>query len=211
MHFIFVLIIFAVSNTVYANNGTYDSRSRSVSNWKSEAYAHLRIDSDSLNKHKFQRCIKLNNYWCLKDVGWDGKVGRDSDNHTAFKNGYYAARAAVRNFRTAYLRHGRKSAMEIMAVYAPITDCVGSNGARRADGTCIYGNNDSMKYAGTVSNGITDNVSEDLKLFDSKGNATNNLVIFLENMSAFEIGGLRVSRETIERGICMENASCGAQ
>lgn len=205
---IVALIFVAISNQLFADSGTYDRGSSSVSNWKSQAYKHLSVDSETLKNHPYKRCIKLNNYWCLKDVGWNGRVGRDNDNHTAFKNGYFAARAAARNLRTAYIRHNRKSALQIMVVYAPTYDCIGSNAARRSDGTCIDGANDSKKYAKSVSKGITDDIDEDLELFDSEGRATRNLVLFLENMSAFEIGRLKVTRETIEKGICLENDTC---
>lgn len=117
-------------------------------------------------KHKYKRCIKLNNYWCLKNFGWNGGVGVDSDNHTVFSNGYYTVRAAVRNTRTAYVRHGRKSALSIMRVYAPRSDCIGSDGARRSDGSCIYGNNDPEQYAKSISRGITQDIHADLMLFE---------------------------------------------
>ena len=204
-----LFILMMISIPAFAINvEQYNNTAGSVTNWKAEAIKHLQINEQALFQHKFKRCIKLNNYWCLKDVGWNGGIGKDADNHTAFKNGYYAARAAVRNFRTAYIKHGRKSALSIMLAYAPTSDCIGSNAARSADGTCIHGSNDSKQYAKAASKGITDDIHADLMLFDGNGKATKSLVLFLKNMSSFEIGGLRVSTETIERGICMENATC---
>lgn len=98
--------------------------------------------------------------------------------------------------------------MQIMAVYAPTTDCIGSEAARRPDGTCIRGKNDPEEYARRVASGITDDASSDLKLFDENGLATENLKVFLRNVAAFEIGGLTVSDKTLARGICMESGEC---
>ena len=207
-YFLASLVLLISYPSIARSEITYDTTSRSVSNWRVEAELHLSVSSETLTIHRHKRCIKLNNYWCLKDVGWNGGIGKDRDSHTAFINRYFASRAAVRNFRTAYIKHNRKSALSIMSVYAPETDCIGSNAARRANGTCVHGNNNTRKYAKAVASGITDDINADLKLFDQNNAATPALSIFLGNISAFEIGGLRVSKETIERGICMENSTC---
>ncbi|NKC11708.1 MAG: hypothetical protein GKR94_05745 [Gammaproteobacteria bacterium] len=186
----------------------YDLESRLVNNWKSEAISHLIITEQQLERHKTVRCMKLNNYWCLKDFGWKGRLGKDSDHHTAFKTGFWAARAIVRNTRTAYIRRKRKSAFQIMEAYAPPRDCVGSKAATRRDGSCIYGRNPVHLYAKSVIEGITNDVSAELKLFDEKGDATEAPVTFLQNLSSFEVGGRRVRESTIRRGICMETGAC---
>lgn len=212
LKFVFTLVITAlavISATGAKSTPTYDSSTRSVSNWESQAAIHLGITDEALTKNKYPRCVKLNNYWCLKDVGWAGSVGRDNDRHTAFLDGNMAARAAVRNFRTAYLKHGRKTAFQIMSVYAPPDDCVGSKAGTRKDGSCVWGKNPTEKYAISVASGVARSSSTDLFLFDSDGVANEDkLVKFLQNMALFELGGLTVSADTIKRGICLENSTC---
>lgn len=198
-----------VSVTSAESNAIFDGAKKSMTNWELEAVAHLGVTQEMLAKHKYLRCVKLNNYWCLKDVGWNGSVGRDSDGHTAFLDGSMAARAVVRNFRTSYFKHGRKTAFQIMSVYAPPNDCIGSLAGTRKDGTCIQGKNPTEKYAIRVARGVSDNSDADLLLFYANGVANeSNLVKFLQNMSSFEIGGLIVSSDTIKRGICLENSTC---
>lgn len=199
--------ILSISSVAQAEP-SFNQQSGEVSNWQTEAATHLNVEQSVLAARKDIRCIKLNNYWCLKDVKWAGRVGKDSDSHTAFRDGYYSARAAVRNFRTAYSKHGLKSASALMSVYAPSDDCIGSKKAQKPDGSCIYGKNDPAQYARLAAKGITKDIDADLVLFDKNGNATSSLVIFLKNMSAFELGGLHVSESTISKGICLEDASC---
>jgi len=196
----------------------YDPQSDRITNWRLEALRHLRkqnggkylkITDAELSTHKYLRCIKLNNYWCLKDLGWgwQGRLGLDSDLHTGFSSAVWGARAAVRNFRTAYVKHGRESALEILSVYASSSDCVGSDAARDSDGNCIEGNNAPEAYARTAIRGITDDINEDLRLFNDDGSATENLRIFLRNMSGVEIGQLFASPELIDEGIEKERNS----
>lgn len=165
------LLLTHIPATMAADAPTYDAASRVVSNWKEQSVAHLGVAESDLAKHKFLRCIKLNNYWCLKDMGWNGRLGRDADNHTAFVNGEMAARAAVRNFRTAYSTRGRKTAFQIMSVYAPPDDCNGSKAGTRPDGTCIWGKNPTETYAKKVAEGVADSSDTDLLLFDAQGRA----------------------------------------
>ncbi|MDP5032120.1 MAG: hypothetical protein NWQ54_13095 [Paraglaciecola sp.] len=181
---------------------------KAVSNWLAQGELHLGVDKTRLEAHKALRCIKLNNYWCLKDFGWNGGLGKDADDHTAFKTGYYAARAVVRNMRSAYSKHNRKSALAIMSAYAPSDDCVGSRAAMRADGSCIHGQNPVAEYAKAAARGITNDVNADLQLFDENNKATDALITFLQNLSTFEIGGFTVEAETIKIGICLEDDSC---
>lgn len=206
--FVLLMLFLTIPFTCGAESVTYNQSSKSASNWRTEGQLHLGVSESELDAHKKKRCVKLNNYWCLKDVGWLGGIGKDSDDHTAFKDGYHAARAAVRNFRTAYIKHNRKSAFAIMSAYAPPNDCVGSNAARLADGTCKLGKNPTKLYSMKVISGITDDIHADLMLFDSNEVATEALLKFLINMSNFETGGLSVIETTIRKGICMEANVC---
>lgn len=195
---------------INTSTARYIKDSKFVDNWRAQAVANL-VDSEGspltmseIDGRNLLRCIKLNNYWCLKDVGWLGGVGSDSDNHTAFRGGEWAARAAVRNFRTAYFTHGRKSALQIIKAYAPSTDCVGSRAAQRADGSCVGGYNRPEEYARMLVKGTPFGIRDDLRLFDDQGNATENLLSFLRNVSGFEMGGVFASDDVIRKGISME-------
>jgi hypothetical protein len=185
----------------------YDPVAKAVSNWQGQAAINLGASSEQLAKSKTLRCIKLNNYWCLKDIGWQGGIGRDCDGHTAFADGSFAARAAVRNLRTAYVTKNRRTALQLISAYAPADDCVGSNAAKRSDGTCIYGKNPTVEYAKMVAKGIADDPNADLHLFDINGKATDSLTRVLQNLSSFEIG-FSATTNTIKRGICLEDESC---
>lgn len=190
-----------------ADGAHFNQSEESVSNWRGQAFSHLGLAPEAQDTRGHLRCIRLNNYWCLKDVGWQGSLGHDADRHAAFMDGDMASRAAVRNFRTAYITRGRKSALQIISVYAPSSDCIGSKAATRMDGSCAKGNNDPKKYAELISKGLTNDIEADLRLFDSNGRTNRErMTLFLQNMSAFETGGLRVSAETIKRGICLERA-----
>lgn len=202
----FALTFAAVTGT---QPPTFNTAKYFVSNWKDQAKTHLNVTDDDLKKNN--RCIKLNNYWCLKNVsgGWNGTLGSDQDRHAAFVDGAYAARAAVRNFRTAYFKHNRKSALQIMSYYAPDSDCIGSGAATNSDGTCVNGHNNSKAYATYVIKGIAGDIDADLQLFDVNGVANEkNMTVFLQNLSKVELAGAKVSAELIKKGICMEVAKC---
>jgi len=207
IQFTFLLIVPAVA---IAQSSTFDPKDRSVSNWQEQARLHLdgAHDFNRKNSHNTYRCIKLNNYWCLKDVGWNGGIGRDADNHTAFLNASYGARAVVRNLRTAYFKRNLKSAYQIMSIYAPVNDCIGSKAGMRPDGTCIFGKNPTEMYARVAAKGITDDTNVDLQLFDKNGNATSALTIFLQHVSTMETGGFKATTEVIEKGVCLESRIC---
>ena len=72
------------------------------------------------------RCLKLNNYWCLKaptNRYWLGQTGRDSDGHARFRHPVYAARAFARVMRTYHYTHGLTTPQDIVKRYAPSIDC----------------------------------------------------------------------------------------
>ncbi len=49
------------------------------------------------------RCIKLNNYWCVKRAGWAGEIAADADGHVAFASALEGAMVAVMLLRRYYL------------------------------------------------------------------------------------------------------------
>jgi len=204
-----ITILFAFSLLSLPTAGTtatFDSTTYSVSNWKDEARINLGLSDRDLSSGRSLRCAKLNNYWCLKDIGWEGRLGHDQHNHTAFANAAYGARAATRNLRTAYVTHGRRTALQIMSAYAPPDDCVGS--IRLSNGKCKFGLNPTKEYAVIVAKGITEDPNADLQLFDDHGKATEALVTLLKNICSYETGGLKVTDQIVRTGICLEDQSC---
>jgi hypothetical protein len=65
------------------------------------------------------RCIRLNNYWCIKKAGWSGEIGADPEGHVAFASAREGAVVAILLLRRYYLQYGRKSARAILAHWAP--------------------------------------------------------------------------------------------
>lgn len=206
-----VLVTFCVFLSPFeckANEVIFDTSKYEVSNWREQASKSLEIDSAKLDVLGEKRCVKLNNYWCLKDMNWNGSLGRDSDRHAAFQEAELGARAAARNLRTAYFLRGRKTAFEVMSTYAPPTDCIGSNAARLKDGTCKNGYNPTLKYATTIAGKINKGPHDDMELFDrSTKMANGSLAAILQAIAKFETG-ISVKSELVLKGICLENDSC---
>ncbi len=65
------------------------------------------------------RCVKLNNYWCIKRARWDGEIGGDQEGHTGFATAGQGADAAVSLLRRYYGEYGRRSALAIVRRWAP--------------------------------------------------------------------------------------------
>ena len=61
---------------------SYDAEAREISNWRTETLAALEpkpvaIAAALLSAERpvMTRCVKLNNYWCIKSARWDGEIG----------------------------------------------------------------------------------------------------------------------------------------
>lgn len=104
----------------------YETAARQVSNWRRQtlrglapfplaAAAALEIVPGGVT-----RCIRLNNYWCIKRAGWPGEIGADGEGHTAFADAGAGADAAILLLRRYYLEFGRRSAAEIVRRWAPM-------------------------------------------------------------------------------------------
>jgi hypothetical protein len=65
------------------------------------------------------RCVKLNNYWCIKKARWNGEIGADSEGHTGFASAADGADAAAQLLRRYYREFGRRSALAIVRRWAP--------------------------------------------------------------------------------------------
>jgi hypothetical protein len=112
-------------------HATYVAADRAVSNWRAEALHDLQPRPVSamavlLNVERpvVTRCVKLNNYWCIKRARWNGEIGHDDEGHVGFASADQGADAAVTLLRRYYLDFGRKSALDIVRRWAP-AECRG--------------------------------------------------------------------------------------
>ncbi|MGY2053119.1 hypothetical protein [Methylobacterium sp. JK268] len=104
----------------------YEAGARAVSNWRGETRRGLRPVSLALvafaapeDPAFVARCVKLNNYWCIKRAGWDGEIGADAEGHTGFASAARGADAAVSLLRRYYTQLGRRSALAVVRRWAP--------------------------------------------------------------------------------------------
>lgn len=118
-----------------ARIATYDAAQRAVDNWREEAVRALDPKPLSLAAVMLQvdrpiisRCVKLNNYWCIKRARWTGEIGGDEENHTGFASASAGADAAVALLRRYYVGYGRRSALDIVRRWAPAACRIGGGG-----------------------------------------------------------------------------------
>lgn len=104
----------------------YLAEARAVSNWRAEAADGLRPIGLALVARYAEsepafvaRCVKLNNYWCIKRARWAGEIGGDGEGHTAFADARFGADAAVALLGRYYREFGRRSALAIVRRWAP--------------------------------------------------------------------------------------------
>jgi hypothetical protein len=105
---------------------TYRPSDRSVSNWRWESIRHLDLDPANTalflagkEPARLPRCIRLNNYWCIKSARWNGEIATDKEGHVAFSTAQEGAAVSVALLRRYYLEFGRRSAMSIVSRWAP--------------------------------------------------------------------------------------------
>lgn len=110
-----------------AQPASYDPAARAVSNWQAEALRSLDPKLLGLGavllgveRPVISRCVKLNNYWCIKRARWTGEVGGDEEGHTGFASADNGADAAVALLRRYYVDFGRRSALDIVRRWAPV-------------------------------------------------------------------------------------------
>jgi hypothetical protein len=99
---------------------------RAVDNWRLQAALDLDLGAQTASgwllgntPANLPRCIRLNNYWCIKTAGWAGEIGVDAEGHAAFASAEEGAVAAVVLLRRYYRDYGRRSARAIVAHWAP--------------------------------------------------------------------------------------------
>ena len=104
----------------------FQPEARAVSNWRVQAGDALRPASLALvaryaaTEPAFvARCVKLNNYWCIKRARWNGEIGADAEGHTGFATAADGADAAAQLLRRYYREFGRRSALAIVRRWAP--------------------------------------------------------------------------------------------
>ncbi|WP_286159001.1 hypothetical protein [Methylobacterium sp. Leaf456] len=99
---------------------------RAVSNWREEAGQNLAPTSLALvvryaatEPGFVARCVRLNNYWCVKQARWSGELGGDAEGHTGFATAADGADAAAGLLRRYYRDYGRRTALAIVRRWAP--------------------------------------------------------------------------------------------
>jgi hypothetical protein len=104
----------------------YEAQAREVSNWRFEAVDDLQPKALVVLAALFKaerpvvsRCVKLNNYWCIKSARWNGELATDGEGHVGFASADHGADAAANLLRRYYLDFKRKSALDIVRRWAP--------------------------------------------------------------------------------------------
>lgn len=104
----------------------YEAALRAVTNWRSETGQALLPASLALvarlsasDPAFVARCVKLNNYWCIKRARWPGEIGGDAEGHTGFASAADGADAAANLLRRYYRIYDRRTALAIVRRWAP--------------------------------------------------------------------------------------------
>lgn len=115
-----------VDPSVRFQQARYEPETRQVSNWRLEAFDALEPKTVVTMAALFNaerpfvtRCVKLNNYWCIKSARWKGELATDNEGHVGFASAEHGADAAATLLRRYYLDFGRRSAMDIVRRWAP--------------------------------------------------------------------------------------------
>lgn len=118
----------------------YRPAQRAVSNWRIQASTH--IDAPARTVLRFvsfnepaglPRCVRLNNYWCVKSARWNGEIAVDNDGHVAFSSAHEGALVAAQLLRRYYVDYGRRNAMAIVSRWAP-AECAATSARAPARG-----------------------------------------------------------------------------
>jgi hypothetical protein len=104
----------------------YAPDKRAVDNWRLESALWLDMGPLDAARRAFDaeerdpaRCVKLNNYWCVKRAGWTGEIAADADGHVAFASAEEGAAVAALLLRRYYVDYKRHSARAIVERWAP--------------------------------------------------------------------------------------------
>lgn len=104
----------------------YRASARIVDNWRWQAALSLDLPvaaairlAAGREPAGVSRCVRLNNYWCVKRAGWAGEIAADAEGHVAFASTRDGASVAALLLRRYYLEFNRKSALAIVSRWAP--------------------------------------------------------------------------------------------
>jgi hypothetical protein len=104
----------------------YQPQTRAVDNWRFESALALEMGPVAAIRRALgaeagepARCVKLNNYWCIKSAGWNGEIAADADGHVAFASAEEGAAVAALLLRRYYVNYGRRTARAIVERWAP--------------------------------------------------------------------------------------------
>jgi hypothetical protein len=109
-----------------ASPPAYSREARAVDNWRLESAFSLDLpaigalrQAMAANASPMPRCVKLNNYWCVKHAGWNGEIAADAEGHVAFSRAQDGAAVAAQLLKRYYLELNRRTAREIASRWAP--------------------------------------------------------------------------------------------
>ena len=99
---------------------------RAVDNWRREGAFNLDVAPEQAvalalgrDIKGLSRCVRLNNYWCVKKAGWTGEIASDADGHVAFASAADGAAVAANLLRRYYIDFNLHSARAIVQRWAP--------------------------------------------------------------------------------------------
>ena len=116
----------ALVGAYFSAPATFRASERAVSNWRLEAARQLDLEPANAaaliggdEPRGVGRCVRLNNYWCIKGVGWNGMLAADAEGHVAFSSATEGATVAALLLRRYYLDFSRRTANAIVSRWAP--------------------------------------------------------------------------------------------
>lgn len=125
---------------------SYRPAERAVDNWRRQGALNLDLPPEQAlalalgrDFKGLSRCVRLNNYWCVKKAGWTGEIAADDEGHVAFASAAEGAAGAAQLLRRYYVDFGLHSSRAIVQRWAP-AQCGGPM-AVRAPARRIVGRN----------------------------------------------------------------------
>ena len=157
--------------------------------------------------------LRYNNPGVLKTprAGWktqlrdsNGRAIADSKGHALFGSVEDGIAGWVEWMKRRSKRKRLKTAFQIMSLYAPPDDCVGSIGKPP---NCPYGINPTLEYARQVASAVNKGPKEPLNLNGSTRAGRDSLYALFSAISTFEIGPdfckarCEIDREVFEKAM----------
>ncbi|MFT4099025.1 MAG: hypothetical protein QM651_18035 [Rhodoblastus sp.] len=107
-------------------SASYLPAERAVDNWRRQGALNLDLEPERAlalalgrDYKGLSRCVRLNNYWCIKKAGWTGEIASDNEGHVAFASAAEGAGVAAQLLRRYYVDFGLHSARAIVQRWAP--------------------------------------------------------------------------------------------